>query len=160
MPELGQQEDSFLEKLYKFIDEDFQREKMSQLQFSKKKRQNDDQEKEFENWRKQIRKEMIKIKQEEKKLPPFDEFFENKIAQLKADFKKSNQASQTIEQLYEQSLEDYFKQQRDGLDLGLKIYLEAKKAQKQFTFYDLVPLSIEITKGQEMTGEERTQHLE
>jgi hypothetical protein len=44
-------------------------------------------------------------------------------------------------------LEDYFKQQRDGLDLGLKIYLEAKKAQKQFTFYDLVPLSIEITKG-------------
>ena len=59
------------------------------------------------------------IKQEEKKLPPFDEFFENEIAQLKADFKKSNQASQTIEQLYEQSFEDYFKQQRDGLDLGL-----------------------------------------
>jgi hypothetical protein len=29
MPELGQQEDSFLDKLYKFIDEDFQREKMS-----------------------------------------------------------------------------------------------------------------------------------
>ena len=86
MPELGQQEDSFLDKLYRFIDEDFQREKMSQLQFSKKKRQNDDQEKEFENWRKQIRKEMIKIKQEEKKLPPFDEFFENKIAKVKSRF--------------------------------------------------------------------------
>jgi len=40
------------------------------LQFSKKRRQNEEQEKEFEQWRKQIRKEMIKIKQEEKKLPP------------------------------------------------------------------------------------------
>jgi hypothetical protein len=44
-------------------------------------------------------------------------------------------------------LEDTFKQQRDGLDLGLKIYLEAKEAQKQFTFYDLVPLRNGNTKG-------------
>ena len=99
MPELGQQEDSFLDKLDRFIDENFRREKMSQLQFSKKRRQNEEQEKEFEQWRKQIRKEMIKIKQEEKKQLPFDEFYENKIAQLKADFKKRNQAGQTIKQL-------------------------------------------------------------
>jgi hypothetical protein len=33
--------------------------------------------------------------------------------------------------------------------------MTAQKAQKQFTFNDLVPLSIEITMGYEMTDEER-----
>lgn len=33
--------------------------------------------------------------------------------------------------------------------------MKAKEAHKQFTFNDLVPLSIEITMGYEMTDEER-----
>ena len=91
MPELGQQEDSFLEKLYQYIEEEFRKEKETYLQNQEKRKLNEKLEDEFATWRKQIRKEMIELN-EKNQLDDFEQYFGHKIEQLKTEFIEKNQA--------------------------------------------------------------------
>ena len=61
---------------------------------------------------------------EKNELDDFEQYFGRKIAQLKTEFKEKFQAKKTIEELYQEKFEEYFKSQKDDF----RNYMQAKIA--------------------------------